>query len=759
MLDPGCDTAFAVESGGGAFTLDTGEQHEVGVRYSPTECGPDFCAVTVWSAAGCPDVECTGSGEMTSCDVSPTSLDFGQVNVGSHADRSFTITNNGCSGMSGTVSLFSSQFDFVSGGGIYTLMPGESRVVTVRYEPTACGPRSVTVETGAGACSDVYCAAEAVGALCEVVPGTLDFGHVKVGFGEYKTFQIRNTGCVEITGRVTESSPHFRITEGVDYSIPPNGSHNVQVEFWPTACGPLSCIIDTGNGACVDVDCVGYAPDPLCEVGPTDLDFGWVEIGTQLERNVYIINRGCTAINGEVLIIPGGDADYSIVSGGGSYSIARGEQRTVVIRFSPSSCGIKTCTLETGSPLCSDVEITGRGDSAGPICDISTTNLNFGTLDIGETQDLSFTITNHGCGNLPVVISENCLEYEVVSGAGVHNLAANQSVEVTVRFWGMSCGGFTCTVSTGSNCPAVECHGEVTSTVCAVSTSGLDFGTVDVGSHADSDFSITNDGCTTISGVVEQISDQYAIISGGGPYTLNPGESRNVFVRFSPTSCGAKSTTISTGSECADVLCIGAGDEVGCSVAPGSLDFGVVTVGSSKDLSFVIYNDGCHTIAGTISESCGDYSIVSGGGSYSIGPYGQRVVTVRFSPSECGVRECAIETGNSLCSDVTCTGDGQQSATCHVSPTTLNFGTVRPGSGSQRTFVITNNDRRNLSINVSETCSHFRILSGAGSHTLPPGASHSVTVRFEPTSIGVKTCVINTGPSSCCDVGCFGVGG
>ncbi|UCH83038.1 MAG: choice-of-anchor D domain-containing protein, partial [Candidatus Latescibacterota bacterium] len=195
-----------------------------------------------------------------------------------------------------------------------------------------------------------------------------------------------------------------------------------------------------------------------------------------------------------------------------------------------------------------------------------------------------------------------------------------------------------------------------------------------------------------------------------------------------------------------------------CSVTPASLNFGTVTVGSSADDSFTITNTGGGTLSGSVSESCADYSIVSGGGSYSLGAGQSRVVTVRFEPLTPGVKPCTIETGDALCADVTCLGTGEAAPVCLVTPTSLDFGTVAVGSSAGDNFTIKNTGGGTLSGTVSESCADYDILSGGGPYTLAAGESLQVIVKFEPLSSGVKPCTIETGDALCSDVTCTGTG-
>ncbi|UCG50786.1 MAG: choice-of-anchor D domain-containing protein, partial [Candidatus Latescibacterota bacterium] len=167
-----------------------------------------------------------------------------------------------------------------------------------------------------------------------------------------------------------------------------------------------------------------------------------------------------------------------------------------------------------------------------------------------------------------------------------------------------------------------------------------------------------------------------------------------------------------------------------CSVDPTTIDFGTVTVGSYKDTTFTIENTGGGTLSGTVSESCPDYDIISGGGPYSLGAGQSVVVTLRFEPQSSGVKPCTVETGDALCTDVSCTGVGEDPPVCLVDPTNIDFGTVTVGSYKDTTFTIENTGGGTLSGTVSESCPDYDIISGGGPYSLGAGQSVVVTLRF-----------------------------
>ncbi|MGB3093537.1 MAG: choice-of-anchor D domain-containing protein, partial [Candidatus Zixiibacteriota bacterium] len=102
-------------------------------------------------------------------------------------------------------------------------------------------------------------------------------------------------------------------------------------------------------------------------------------------------------------------------------------------------------------------------------------------------------------------------------------------------------------------------------------------------------------------------------------------------------------------------------------------------------------------------------------------------------------------------------GTGEEAPACGVDPTSLDFGTVTVGGSSDMTFDISNTGGGTLSGTVSEACADYSLL-GDVAYSLTAGQSKTFTVRFAPTSAGVKNCTVETGNGACVDVSCTGTG-
>jgi formylglycine-generating enzyme required for sulfatase activity len=195
-----------------------------------------------------------------------------------------------------------------------------------------------------------------------------------------------------------------------------------------------------------------------------------------------------------------------------------------------------------------------------------------------------------------------------------------------------------------------------------------------------------------------------------------------------------------------------------CNVDPVSLAFGTVAVGDSSSKTFTITNTGTATIAGTISEACNYFSIVLGGGAYSLSAAQVRTVTVQYKPAAAGAHQCTIETGNGACADVGCSGTGSVGVpVCTIDTTQLVFGEQQINTSADLSFTITNTGTGTLTGTMSESCDPFSITSGAGSYSLTASQSWPVTVHYAPTVEGYNTCTIATGSAFCATVSCTGL--
>ncbi len=361
---------------------------------------------------------------------------------------------------------------------------------------------------------------------------------------------------------------------------------------------------------------------------------------------------------------------------------------------------------------------------------------------MGETARQSFIVTNTGGGVLQgAIASPSCGDFAVVAGGGSFTLAAGASRQVTVEFAPQSEGAQTCTITTGTDCGAVNIGGTGTiDPVCAVvpASLSLDFGDLVVGETARMSARVTNTGGGVLSGAVQlNACGAFSLVSGGGNYVLAAQETRTVEIEFAPSAGGDFSCTLTTGTGCGDVALVGEGVlPPACALDTSALAFGDLTVGETARQSFIVTNTGGGILFGTISIPPDfGFTLVSGAGAFQLAAGESRVVTVAFAPVQEGNYSCMVKTGTA-CGEVALAGEGVLPPACSVEPSALDFGLVTVRQASQRNLTVTNTGGGILAGEIAVNGVGFAVSQGAGPFALAGGDSLHIVVEFLPLDSG-----------------------
>ncbi len=191
---------------------------------------------------------------------------------------------------------------------------------------------------------------------------------------------------------------------------------------------------------------------------------------------------------------------------------------------------------------------------------------------------------------------------------------------------------------------------------------------------------------------------------------------------------------------------------ISLSASPTIIAFGKVALGSFKDTTVTITNNGADVL--NIS------SIVSSGNSFSVrttsaslAPGQSLIDTLRYTPSALGSANGEIIlTSNAPSSPDTIKvgGIGFGEAVLHLLTHSISFGNVKIGQSKDTTVTIANNG--NDTLEITGVISGSAIFSAKPpGQSLPPGQSFIDTLTFSPSSIGlVQTSILivsNSGTS------------
>jgi hypothetical protein len=287
-------------------------------------------------------------------------------------------------------------------------------------------------------------------------------------------------------------------------------------------------------------------------------------------------------------------------------------------------------------------------------------------------------------------------------------------------------------------------------------------------SSAPQSFTVTNSGLAecvlgqlAISGAN---STEFAIASGTDAcsgQTLPVGGTCTVGVVMSPTSGGSKTATLNVPSSQLNNPNLGVpltGSSIpGFTITPAtSLDFGNVTVGQAKEISFTVANNSAvsQTVSSVRASGDSGFSLAATAQDGTIvTPGGSTAVTARFTPSQAGPASGAVRIASRITSDDSAMPDITINLTATgVSVPTAGIAIAPPGpvvfqpqdiavaNGHQTQIVtVTSNGNRELvigQVSLSSTTDFGIVSDTCSGHAVPFSGSNScqVTVQFNPAS-------------------------
>lgn len=437
----------------------------------------------------------------------------------------------------------------------------------------------------------------------------------------------------------------------------------------------------------------------------------------------------------------------------------------------------------------------------------NVSQVNYLTVELGQTKTLEFKILNSGNSNLSGISTSitgaNAGDFAVTTAPST-TVAGDSFTTVAVRFTPSAVGTRQASLAITSNDAdenpfeiALSGSGHlpvnaeiVVEQLPGVSgvpdSSSIHFGNAAVGESTDLSFRIRNIGAQSLTGIAVTIpgsSADFSVTTAPAVTTLATGASTQFTVRFSPTAMGARSAALAIASNDPDespfdIMLQGNGTYSGPEIivkrmpqgteiaADTSVDLGDVPVNASKDLSFLISNSGNRDLTGVacaFEGAAGDFSIVSPPPGTLV-PGQEASVTVRFSPGTAAQTSARLVIASNDDDEgsfgINLGGRGfvpivpdiavkkGKVAVQDAGPPN-NFGSITAGTKSKpAVFTIRNEGRSNLSaLTVSLAGANpgdFTIVKRPVA-TLAPGKASPLSVMFTPKERGPRSATLLIG--------------
>ena len=351
-------------------------------------------------------------------------------------------------------------------------------------------------------------------------------------------------------------------------SLAASASCTISVTFDPTATGTRNAALGITAGAtALSASLTGTgASATLPSVSPTSLTFASQTVGTTSAAQPVTVHNGtAAAVSLTTPAITGtNSADFKVSSTTCTTSLAASASCTISVTFDPAATGTRTAALGiTVGTTAHSVSLTGTGASAtsGPVVSLSPTSVNFGSVLVGSTSNVSYvTLTNTGSSALTIsnaftITGTNSGDF-AFAGLGTcpavgATVAAGGNCTVSVNFTPTATGARSAQVNlfdSASNSPqAIPLSGtgsSSTSSAISVSPTSLTFGTqTQATTSAPQTVIVSNTGSSTVA-VTATTAAPFAATAASACSALAAGANCIISVTFTPTSNGNKSGTL-----------------------------------------------------------------------------------------------------------------------------------------------------------------------------------------------------------------------
>jgi Abnormal spindle-like microcephaly-assoc'd, ASPM-SPD-2-Hydin/Fibronectin type III domain len=408
----------------------------------------------------------TAVAQTLTLSANPTSLSFGNVNVGLTGTLPFVVTNTGnASVIISSVSASGAGFSETGITAPLTLAANQSATVSVVFTPLAAGSDTGSVSVVSNATNSPLTVSLSGTAVAQTLtlsanPTSLAFGNVNVGQTGTLPFVVTNTGNASvIISSVSASGTGFS-ESGITapLTLAANQSATVSVVFTPLAAGSDTgsvSVVSNATNSPLTVSLSGTAVGQTLTLSanPTSLAFGNVNVGQTGTLSFGVMNTG----NASVVIssVSASGTGFSESGITAPLTLAANQSAMVNVIFAPTAAGSDTGSVSvvsnaTNSPL--TVSLSGTAVGQTLTLGASPTNLAFGNVTVGQTSTLNFVVTN--TGNASVTVSSVSASGAGFSETGITAplvLSANQSATVSVAFTPSAAGEVSGSVSVTSN--------------------------------------------------------------------------------------------------------------------------------------------------------------------------------------------------------------------------------------------------------------------------------------------------------------------
>jgi hypothetical protein len=580
------NAAFTIRGLSLPVTLVANQSTAFTVTFAPKSSGSISSSITVTGNAALTVGAVSGSSSSPSADtvsaslpvagdgtaagqlgVSPATVAFGSVTVGSIQSQTVTITNSGST--SATISQATPTGPGVSISGLavpLVLASGQSSTFQVTFAPTSAGTLTgslaiVSTASNSTLALAVTGTAVTAGALA-VAPASVAFGSVQVGSSQNQTATITNSGGSSVTiNKATTSGAGFSVSGlTLPLTLAPGQSSGLTVTFAPQTSGSVSgsvALTSTAATATLPLTGAGLAVGAL-GANPASVSFGSVQVGNNQAQTVTLTNGGASSVT--ITQASASGTGFRLSGLNLPTTLNSGQSASFTATFAPNAAGGATGSIavtSTASNPSLSIPLSGSGVTVGSLA-ATPTSIAFGNVQVGTTQSHSQTLSNTGGSLVHISTATVSGTGFAISGLSVPTtLNPGQSLTFNVTFTPQSSGAV-------SGSLALPADGSVTNLSVTLSGTGaspgqltvapatVSFGNLTVGTTQNQAGTVAAGGAPVTISSVASSNPEFTLTGLPLPITLAAGQSAPFTLTFAPQASGAASGTVTFTSNAAN---------------------------------------------------------------------------------------------------------------------------------------------------------------------------------------------------------------
>jgi Abnormal spindle-like microcephaly-assoc'd, ASPM-SPD-2-Hydin/HYDIN/CFA65/VesB-like, Ig-like domain/Cep192 domain 4 len=476
-----------------AQTLAPGNSMSFTAVFAPASAGSVTGSISVaTNLTGSPTaIPLSGTGTQPGMSVTPSSVSFGNVAVGTGSTQAITLKNTGTANLTVSSESATGAGFSVVGFTAQTLTPGSSMSFNAVFTPTSAGAASgsISVSTNLPA-SPTAIALTGTGAqpAMSITPSSVSFGSVADGSNSSQIITVQNTGTVNlVVSSATATGTGFSVTGFTAQTVTSGNSMTFNAVFAPTSAGSASGSVSLSTnvpGSPTSIALTGTGTQPAMSATPSSVTFGSVVDGTNNSQTITLKNTGTANLVVSSDSVSG--TGFS-VTGFVAQTLTPNTSMTFNAVFAPTSAGsvsgsVSVNTNAPGSPTV--INLSGTGAAATFVLGANPTTLNFGSVNVGNSSSLPVTLTNNGNSNITISGIGGATGAFSTSGVGAGTtLTPTQSTTLNVAFTPAAAGGASGTITVASNsttAPSISVSGTGAAAAPSVSLSWAPSSSTDV---------------------------------------------------------------------------------------------------------------------------------------------------------------------------------------------------------------------------------------------------------------------------------------